>query len=109
MIAGDELALGVMDGLKSVGLRVPDDILVTGFDGLPQPSWAGYDRTTLVQPTDALVARAIDFLLEPRELQPQDYTPSTSRIGRTTTRSAATRTARTAANRPDHKDDTSHA
>jgi DNA-binding LacI/PurR family transcriptional regulator len=105
MVAGDELAFGVIDGLNSAGLSVPDDILVTGFDGLPQASWAGYDLTTLVQPTDSLVERAIDALLDPHD-RPRDYIPGTLRIGRTTTRSAA---ARTAAVRPDHKDDTSHA
>lgn len=87
MVSGDELAFGVIDGLKSSGLDVPNDIFVTGFDGLPQASWAGYDLTTLVQPTDALVERAIDVLLSPPSDEPLGYTPGTVRVGRTTTRS----------------------
>lgn len=89
MVAGDELAFGVMDGLASAGRHVPTDILVTGFDGLPQASWAGYDLTTLVQPTDALVKRAIDVLLEPHESRSLDFIAGTLRIGRTTSRPAA--------------------
>lgn len=92
MVAGDELAFGVMDGLASAGLDVPTDVLITGFDGLPQASWAGYDLTTLVQPTDALVARAIEVLLDPGEPPIQRFIPGTLRIGRTTRRSSAPHT-----------------
>ncbi len=65
MVASDEVALGLLDGLKKAGVSVPGEVLVTGFDGLPQSSWAGYDLTTLVQPTEVLVERAIDLLLDP--------------------------------------------
>lgn len=91
MVAGDELAFGVMDGLASAGREVPGDILVTGFDGLPQASWAGYDLTTLVQPTETLVTRAIEVLLDPGESRLPGFIPGTLRIGRTTSRSAAQR------------------
>lgn len=64
MIAGDELAFGVIDGLASSGVRAPADVLVTGFDGLPQTQWAAYDLTTLVQSTDSLVERAVGLLLD---------------------------------------------
>ncbi len=64
MVSGDELAFGVVDGLRSCGLDVPNDLLLTGFDGLPQASWAGYDLTTVVQNVDGLVERALDLLLE---------------------------------------------
>ena len=107
MVAGDELAFGVMDGLKSAGLRVPDDILVTGFDGVPQASWAGYDLTTLVQPTDALVERAIEVLLDPAQHHPQPYIPGMLRIGRTTSRPTERRSP--PAPSFEHKDDETHA
>ena len=64
MVAGDELAFGVIDGLAEAGVDVPGDVFVTGFDGLPQSSWAGYDLTTLVQPTEALVERTLALLGE---------------------------------------------
>ena len=64
MVASDELAFGVVDGLRSAGVVIPDDVMVTGFDGLPQAGWAGYDLTTLVQPTRQLAATAVRTLLE---------------------------------------------
>ena len=32
--ANDQMALGALDAFRSAGLRVPDDVLVTGFDGI---------------------------------------------------------------------------
>ena len=89
MVAGDELAFGVLDGLSSAGVSVPDDVFVTGFDGLPQTSWRAYDMTTLVQSTDVLVERAIESLLTPVEPgRPTDIVvPGMLRIGNTTRRS----------------------
>ena len=88
MVSGDELAFGVVDGLRSSGIDVPTDLLVTGFDGLPQASWAGYDLTTLVQSVDVLVERAIDLLLTADRTQAPStiVEPGTLRIGRTTRR-----------------------
>lgn len=88
MVSGDELAFGVVDGLRSSGLDVPRDLLVTGFDGLPQASWAGYDLTTLVQSVDVLVERSIEMLLASDHTQrPRTIVePGTVRIGRTTRR-----------------------
>lgn len=64
MVAGDELAFGVIDGLRNAGVSVPGDVMITGFDGLPQSMWAGYDLTTLVQDTGLLVQRAVETLLD---------------------------------------------
>lgn len=63
MVGSDEVAFGVLDGLESAGVDVPGDLLLTGFDGLPQANWAGYDLTTVVQATDVMVEHAIDLLL----------------------------------------------
>ncbi len=92
MVASDEIAFGVIDGLRLGGLDVPNDIMVTGFDGLPQASWAGYDLTTLVQSTPVLVEQTIRLLIEsdsgPAERiaeSPADLVVSgTLRLGRTT-------------------------
>ncbi|WP_460434690.1 LacI family DNA-binding transcriptional regulator [Angustibacter speluncae] len=49
IVAGsDVLALGVLAAAEQLGLRVPDDLSVTGFDGIAQP-W-GQRLTTVVQP-----------------------------------------------------------
>ncbi len=90
IVAGDELALGVVDGLKSYGVDVPGDVVLTGFDGLPQAAWDGYDLTTIVQPIPLLVAEAVDILL-PSDTKLKNSTkpvervvPGVLRPGRTT-------------------------
>ncbi len=86
MVAGDELAFGVVDGLRALGVSVPDDVSVTGFDGLPQAFWAGYDLTTLVQPAGDLIRAALALLgQEPGNAVPRLVTVAGElRIGRTT-------------------------
>jgi DNA-binding LacI/PurR family transcriptional regulator len=46
----DLLAVGVINAAEERGLRVPDDLSVVGFDGIPL---AGVDLTTMVQPSVA--------------------------------------------------------
>jgi DNA-binding LacI/PurR family transcriptional regulator len=49
----DVLAAGVLQAADGLGLRVPEDVSVVGFDGADLP-WLGAVRlTTVVQPTDA--------------------------------------------------------
>ncbi|MDE0136022.1 MAG: LacI family DNA-binding transcriptional regulator [Acidimicrobiaceae bacterium] len=89
MVGSDEVAFGVIDGLESRGVRIPDDMAVTGFDGLPQASWAGIDLTTLVQPTDLLAQHAAELLVDTTSVsRPTDVVVDGHlRIGRTTKRS----------------------
>jgi len=84
MVASDEVAFGVIDGLREAGIEAPRDVLITGFDGLPQASWAGYDLTTLEQPTELLVERAIQSVLRADEQDGHIVVPGTIRQGRTT-------------------------
>ncbi len=88
MVSGDELAFGVLDGLRTLGISAPDDLLLTGFDGLPQASWAGYDLTTLVQSIDSLAEHVIDLLLsaQPETEIADIVVPGTVRVGKTTRR-----------------------
>lgn len=46
----DLLAAGVIRAAEEAGLRVPDDLSVTGFDGIVVDGLAPYELTTLVQP-----------------------------------------------------------
>lgn len=46
----DLLAAGVIRAAEEAGLRVPEDISVTGFDGIVVDGLAPYELTTLVQP-----------------------------------------------------------
>lgn len=86
MVGSDEVAFGVIDGLRTSGINAPEDILITGFDGLPQAAWSGYDLTTLVQPIDVLVGEAIEMLLRGNGVDdpPAVVAPGAIRIGKTT-------------------------
>ena len=45
----DLLAAGVVRAAEEAGLHVPEDVSVTGFDGIPVDGLAPYELTTLVQ------------------------------------------------------------
>ncbi len=64
MAASDSIAFGVIDGLRTAGVAVPDDVSVTGFDGLAQAAWRAYDLTTIEQPLDDLVESAISVVMD---------------------------------------------
>ncbi len=59
----DVLALGAMDGARARGVQVPADLWIVGYDDIELASWGAYDLTTVRQPMDRMVARAIDLLL----------------------------------------------
>ncbi len=61
--ANDLMAIGALDALrKRLRLRVPEDVLVAGFDDVPEASWASYDLTTIVQDGPRMVAEAMSIL-----------------------------------------------
>ena len=60
--ANDELALGLMTALRVRGVRVPEDVLVTGWDDVMAARYAGL--TTVRQPMRALGATAARLLDE---------------------------------------------
>lgn len=59
----DVLALGAIDGARALGVRVPDELWVVGYDDIELASWGAYDLTTVRQPMGQMVAHAIDLLL----------------------------------------------
>lgn len=48
--ANDEMALGAMEALRERGLRIPDDVVVTGFDDIEEASFATPALTSVRQP-----------------------------------------------------------
>jgi DNA-binding LacI/PurR family transcriptional regulator len=46
----DQLALDVMAGIKEMGLRVPNDVSIVGFDDIPDAASADPSLTTVHQP-----------------------------------------------------------
>jgi DNA-binding LacI/PurR family transcriptional regulator len=73
--ANDLLAMGAMDALRhKLGLRVPQDVMVAGFDGIPESGWEAFDLTTIPQPPPLLVRGALqlmdEMLTNPGHLHP---------------------------------------
>jgi len=61
--ASDEVAIGCLEALAEVGLRVPDDISVAGFDDTLAARTTVPQLTTVRQPLRAMGHRAVEVLL----------------------------------------------
>ncbi len=61
--SNDELAIGAISTFENAGLRVPDDIAVAGFDGLPAHDVDSPSLSTLQQPLAELATAAIARLM----------------------------------------------
>lgn len=57
--SNDFIALGVLDRLKGMGLSVPSDVSVVGFDDVPDAENSLFSLTTLKQDTDAQAQAAV--------------------------------------------------
>ncbi|BAN54009.1 hypothetical protein PPUJ20005_18320 [Pseudomonas putida] len=57
--SNDFIALGVLDRLKGMGLSVPSDVSVVGFDDIPDAENSLFSLTTLKQDTDAQAQAAV--------------------------------------------------
>lgn len=63
-VGNDHMAFAVMDVLRfELGLGVPDDVSVVGYDDVPQAAWPAYDLTTLRQPMNRLVDATLDAMM----------------------------------------------
>jgi len=63
-VGNDHMALAVMDVLRfELGLRIPDDVSVVGFDDVPMAAWPTYDLTTLRQPVNRMVEATVDAVI----------------------------------------------
>ncbi len=63
-VANDHMAFAVMDVLRfELGLRVPEDVSVVGFDDVPPAAWPAYNLTTYRQRVDQMVQETVDMLL----------------------------------------------
>ena len=61
--AADVMAIGAIRALRDAGKRVPEDVSVVGFDGLPLGSFLVPQLTTIVQPVQQLAQRSVDMLI----------------------------------------------
>jgi LacI family transcriptional regulator, galactose operon repressor len=58
----DLLALGALDGARSLGVKVPDDLWVIGFDNVDMAAWESFSLTSVDQPVEAIVDTGIELL-----------------------------------------------
>jgi DNA-binding LacI/PurR family transcriptional regulator len=76
-VGNDHMAFAVMDMLRfDLGLSVPGDVSVVGYDDVPLASWPAYNLTTIRQPVRRMVDATVEALLaqiegdgEPRKLK----------------------------------------
>ena len=59
----DWLAVGALNGARELGLDVPADLTVVGFDDLPVAAWPVFDLTTVSNPVKESAAEAARLLV----------------------------------------------
>lgn len=59
----DMMAIGIMRALREHGLRVPEDVSVTGFDGIDLCQFTAPALTTVRQDSEAMGTAAVEALL----------------------------------------------
>lgn len=73
--ANDVMAIGGLDAARNtLGLEVPEQLSVVGFDGVGPSAWSSYNLTTVRQPIGRMTEAAVLMILErveSPELQPE--------------------------------------
>lgn len=64
----DVLAIGMLHAAQRRGLRVPEDVSVSGFDDIPVAAVAVPALTTVRMPTEAMIHAAIDLVIGSEEV-----------------------------------------
>ncbi len=88
-VGSDHMALAVMDVLRiELGLRIPEDVSVAGFDNVPQAAWGAYQLTTVEQPVDLMIEATATMLREQFEegIKPRVVTVPCALVLRASTR-----------------------
>ena len=90
-VANDHMAIAAMDVLRfELGLRIPDDVSVVGFDDVPQAAWGAYQLTTVVQSVEDMVAATVNLLHEQMQddVQPRNVIVTSRLVERASVRPA---------------------
>jgi DNA-binding LacI/PurR family transcriptional regulator len=61
--ADDVLALGAINAAHSLGLRVPDDVTIIGFDDIGMASWDLFSLTTIRYDLDRMAVESVRMLI----------------------------------------------
>ncbi|WP_219815446.1 LacI family DNA-binding transcriptional regulator [Arthrobacter sp. B0490] len=68
IFAGSDLqALGVLDAARQIGLRVPEELSIVGYDDLPVAQWSSPALTTVHQPLIQMAEEATRMVLRLRD------------------------------------------
>lgn len=74
-VANDHMAFGVLEVLREeLGLRVPEDVSVIGYDDAPMARWKTFDLTTVRQPLSQMIEATCRMLIagiKDRERMPE--------------------------------------
>jgi len=63
--ANDIVAIGFIEGVQeSLGLKVPDDMSVVGYDDIAMAAWPSHQLTTVAQPIDEMMAATVELTAE---------------------------------------------
>jgi DNA-binding LacI/PurR family transcriptional regulator len=60
--ANDIMAMGVLDAARERGVRVPEQLSVIGFDGIPAGEWQAYSLTTICQPVEEMIEATLELV-----------------------------------------------
>lgn len=61
--AADIIALGVMDAARyELGIQIPSQLSVIGFDDIPSAKWPAYNLTTIKQPVEKMVNATLELI-----------------------------------------------
>ena len=60
--SSDVIAIGVLQVARELGLSVPSDLSVVGFDGIEAATWVEPELTTIAQPIDQIASTAVELL-----------------------------------------------
>ncbi len=86
--SSDLMAIGALQEATAVGLQVPQDLSIVGFDGIDAASWTNPPLTTVEQPIDEIARTAVAALRSqverPSERQPSYVFRPRLRLGGTT-------------------------
>ena len=64
LAADDVIAIGAINELDELGIRVPEDVSVMGFDNMPWSTLVKPHLTTINQPIDSIGSEAVTLLLQ---------------------------------------------
>jgi LacI family transcriptional regulator len=78
--SNDDMALGVLAAAQRLGLQVPQDLSIVGFDDSPAASLVWPALTTVRQPVGAMAAAAVEMLVR-GEVNPSAAAEPAGRAG----------------------------